>query len=78
MAIKETRTQAIHVQALLKDFGEAQEAPRVVHTDNKAARDSLLSENFSKRFKHVTIARQWIREQLESAIIEVKHAPATC
>ena len=47
MAIKETTTQAIHLQALLKDFGEAHEAPIVVHTDSKAACDSLLSKNFS-------------------------------
>ena len=73
MAIKETTTQAIHLQALLKDLGETQEAPTTVHTDSKAARDSLFTENFSKRLKHVTIARQWIREQLECGIIEVKH-----
>ena len=73
MAIKETTTQAIHLQALLKDFEEAQDARTTVHTDSKAARDNLLCENFSMRLKHVTIARLWIREHLESGIIEVKH-----
>ena len=37
--------------------------------NTKGARDSLLSENFSKRLKHVTVARQWVREQLK----KVKH-----
>ena len=69
MAIKETTTQAIHRQAFLNDFGEAQDAPTAVHTDSKSARDSLPYENFPKRLKHVTISRQWIREQLESGVI---------
>ena len=73
MAIKETTTQSIHLQVLLKDFGEAQDTPTAVHTDSKAARDSLLSENFSKRLQHVTIARLWVREHLESGVIELKH-----
>ena len=73
MAIKETTTQTIHLQALLKDLGETQAAPITVHTDSKAARDSLFSENFSKRLKHVTVARQWVREQLENGVIDVKH-----
>ena len=73
MAIKETTTQAIHLQALLKDFVEAQEAPITVYTDSKATRDSLFSKNFSNRLKHVTIARQWVHEQLKSGIIDVKH-----
>ena len=73
MAIKESITQAIHLQALLTEFGEQQLAPTIVHTDSKSAHDSLLSENFSKRLKHVTVARQWIREQLASKTVEVKH-----
>ena len=73
IAIKETTAQAIHLLTLLKDFGKAQEAPTTVHMDSKAALDSLISENFSKRLKHLTITRQWICEQLESGIIEVKH-----
>jgi hypothetical protein len=73
MAIKETAAQTIHLQALLKNLGEEQSTPTIVHTDSKAAHDSLISENVSKRLKHVTIARQWIREQLASGIIDVKH-----
>ena len=73
MSIKERTTQAIHLQALLKDFREAEEAPTLVDTNNKAALDSLICENFSKRLKHVTVAQQWIQEQLDSCIIEVKH-----
>ena len=45
----------------------------MVHTDSKAAHDSLISENFSKRLKHVTIARQWVREQLAVGIVVLKH-----
>ena len=73
MAIKGTTTQTIHLQALIKDFGEEQDSPTIVHIDSKAAHDGLLSENFSKPLKYVTVARQWVHEQLESGIIEVKH-----
>ena len=45
----------------------------MVHTDSKVAHDSLILENFSKRLKHVTIARHWVREQLASGVIDVKH-----
>ena len=72
MAIKETTTQAIHLRALLEEFGERQ-APTMVHTDSKAAHDTLISENFSKRLKHVTVARQWIREQLSKGSISLAH-----
>ena len=48
MVVKETTTQAIHLEALLKDFGEAQNAPTIVHTDSKAAHDILLFENHSR------------------------------
>ena len=72
MAIKETTAQAIHLQALLTELGELQQAT-TIHTDSKAAHDSLISENFSKRLKHVTIARQWVREQLANGVIDVKH-----
>ena len=72
MAIKETTTQAIHLRALLEEFGE-QHAPTIIHSDSKAAHDTLISENFSKRLKHVTVARQWIREQLTKGVINLKH-----
>ena len=71
--MKETATQAIHSQALLKDFGEDEVTPTIVHTHNKVARDRVFSGNFSKRPKHVTIAREWVKGQLESGIIHVKH-----
>ena len=70
MAIKETTAQTIHLHALLKDFGDEQNSPTVVHTDIRAAHDSLLFENFFKRLKNGTITRQWVRGQLESGIIE--------
>ena len=69
----ETTTQAIHLQAILKDYGEAQNALTVVYSDSKHAHDSLLSKNFSKRLNRVPTARQCVREQLESCTIEVKH-----
>ena len=62
MAINEATTQLIHLQALLKDLGETHYAPTTVHTDTEAAHVSLLSENFSKRLKHVISARQCVRE----------------
>jgi len=77
MAIKETSTQAIHLRALLTELGEKQPAPTTVHTDSKSAHDSLISENFSKRLKHVTVARQWIREQLAGQIVELQHVRTT-
>ena len=73
MAIKETTAQAIHLQALLAELGEKQDSPTTIHTDSKAAHDSLKSENFSKRLKHVTVARQWVREQLANNIVEIWH-----
>ena len=73
MAIKETTAQAIHLNALLTELGETQQAPTTIHTDSKAAHDSLTSENFSKRLKHVTVARQWIREQLAKGVVELWH-----
>ena len=47
MAIKEITTQAIHLNALLTELREAQQAPTTIHIDSKAALDSLTSENFS-------------------------------
>ena len=73
MAIKETNVQVIHLQTLLTGFGESQEAPTIVHMNRKAAHDSLISKNFSKRLKHVTIKRRWVLQELASDIIEVKH-----
>ena len=72
MAIKEAFAQAIHLQALLKELGVDQDGPTNVHTDSKAAYDTAKSENFSKRLKHVTIARQWVREQLANGNVDVK------
>ena len=60
------------MQALLKDLREDPDSP-TVHNDGKVAHDSLVSENFSNRLKHVIVARQWIREQLDNGIIKVKH-----
>ena len=71
MAIKEIFTQAIHLQALLKEFGVTTTEPLIVSTDSKAAHDTAKSENFSKRLKHVTIARQWVREQLAKGEIDI-------
>ena len=41
MTIKETITQAIHLQALLSELRETQLAPTMVHTNCKAAYDSV-------------------------------------
>ena len=73
MAIKETTTQAIHLQALLTEFVETEPPPTMVHTNSKVSHDSLISSNFSKRLEHVTITCLWVHEQLASGIIDVKY-----
>ena len=72
MAIKENTSKFIHLQALLLEFGETQPAPTMVHIDNKAARDTLISNNFSKRLKHVPITHPWLREELVCGVIDLK------
>ena len=57
----------------LINLEKTQPAPTMIHTHSKAAHGSLILENFSKRLKHVSIARQWVREQLASGVIDVQH-----
>jgi hypothetical protein len=63
MAVKEAFTQAIHLRFLLGELGVTQ-STTVVSTDSKAAISSATNESFSKRLKHVNVARQWVREQI--------------
>ena len=76
MAAKEATLQAIHLRCLLEEMGVEVREPTRLHVDNTAAITLSVTENRSRRMKHVAIAVQWLREQVQSGVVELRYIPS--
>ena len=76
MAAKEATLQAIHLRCLLEEMGVEVREPTPLHVDNTAAITLSVTENRSRRMKHVAIAVQWLREQVQSGVVELRYIPS--
>ena len=47
--------------------------PTPLHVDNMVAITLSVIENRSRRMKHVAITVQWLREQVQSGVVELRY-----
>ena len=76
MAAKEAALQAIHLRELLQEMGVEVKDPTPLFVDNTAAITLSATENRNKRMKHVAIAVQWLREQVQNGVVVLRYVPS--
>ena len=77
MAAKEATLQEIHLRGLLQEMGVEMKETTPFHVDNTAAITLGVMENCSRRMKHVAVAVQWLREQVQYGVEELQYIPSS-
>jgi hypothetical protein len=75
MAVSSAVQEGVHLRQLLGDLGYRLDEPTTIYEDNMGC--IALSNNpvFHKRTKHIDIRYHFVRERVESGVIEIKYLP---
>ena len=75
MAVSSAVQEGVHLRQLLGDLGYRLDEPTTIYEDNMGC--IALSNNpvFHKRTKHIDIRYHFVRERVESGVIEIRYLP---
>lgn len=72
VALSEGTSEACWLRNLLDEIGLLTEGPTVIYEDNLSAIATAKNPEHHKRLKHVDIKHHFIREKIDSGVIDVK------